>query len=87
MAIRGYENCWVINNKTDDCWLIDEDKTKPVYLENGMPKYDRRVMFEYRLSNQPSEKYQLEHPKEATVDNQIEGQMTIFDFMEQENEK
>ncbi|MBP5424292.1 MAG: hypothetical protein J6Y78_17810 [Paludibacteraceae bacterium] len=68
-----FRNCWVINNKTDDCWLIDDDNTKPIYLENGWPKYDKERMMDYRLSNHPSEKY---------LSQQSDGQLSIFDFME-----
>lgn len=68
-----FNNCWVIDNNTDDCWLIDDDPTKPIYLENGWPKYDKERMIDYRLSNHPSEKY---------IKQQSEGQLSIFDFME-----
>lgn len=70
-----FRDCWVINNKTGDCWRIDEDDSKPIYLKNGWPTYDRSRMMDYRLSNYPSEEYREKH-KEA------DGQMSIYDFME-----
>lgn len=75
--MNDFRNAWVINNKTDECWLIDEDETKPIYLKDGWPKYDMSRMTEFRLSNHPSEKYQLEHQ-----DDEIDGQMSIFDYLE-----
>ena len=67
----------MIENKTDDCWLIDDDNTKPIYLENGFPKYDKARMMDFRLSNHPSEKY---------MEKQLDGQMSIFDFIGGANE-
>lgn len=75
--ISDFDSAWVIDNRTDDCWRIDTDPTKPIYLKEGFPEYDPERMLDYRLSNRPSEKYmaryQAEQPK----------QMTIFDFMEE----
>ena len=75
--MTGFENAWVINNKTDDCWRIDSYSTKPIYLRDGFPVYDQERMLEYRLSNHPSEtymeKYRAEQPQ----------QMTIFEFLEE----
>ena len=83
--MSGFRDAWVINNKTDECWKIDEDSSKPIYLLDGFPKYDPVRMLEYRLSNHPSERYQLEHPA-ADQSDQIEGQMSIFDFLGEEND-
>lgn len=79
-----WKNCWVINVKNPlDCWLIDEDNTKPIYLENDFPKYDRSRMMQYRLCNHPSEEYQAKHPQKREMDEQIEGQMTIWNFIDE----
>ena len=77
---RNYSNCWVINvNDPLDCWLIDEDSTKPIYLENDWPRYDRSRLMQYRLSNQPTEEYLEKHPQIND-----DGQMSIFDFIEED---
>lgn len=77
--MSNWDGCWVINVKNPlDCWLIDTDSTKPIYLENDFPKYDRSKMFEYRLANQPTEEYLEKHP----VSHEIDGQMSIFEFLE-----
>ena len=79
--MSDWKNCWVINVKNPlDCWLIDEDSTKPIYLENDFPKYDRSRMMQYRLCNHPSEEYQAKHPQKKEMD----GQISIFDYLEDE---
>ena len=76
----GFESGWVINVRNPlDCHQIDYDNTKPIYLEHGKeyPTYDRDRMFDYRLSDKPSEEYIEKHP-ECLMG--AGGQMTIFDF-------
>jgi len=83
---NSWRNCWVINVKNPlDCWLIDDDSTKPIYLENNFPKYDRARMMEFRLSNSPTEEYLENHPQKKE-DGQIEGQMTLEDFLGGDNQ-
>ena len=79
---NSWRNCWVINVKNPlDCWLIDDDSTKPIYLENNFPKYDRARMMEFRLSNSPTEEYLEKHPQKKE-----DGQLSIFDFMGGDNQ-
>ena len=76
----GFENAWVISVKNPmDCKQIDYDDTKPIYLKHGeeYPIYDPNRMYDYRLSNKPSEEYIDKHP-ECLMG--AGGQMTIFDF-------
>lgn len=78
--MSDWKNCWVINVKNPlNCWKIDDDNTKPIYLEDNFPKYDRSKMFDYRLANQPTEEYLAKHPQTKEID----GQMNIFDFLEE----
>lgn len=60
-----------------NCWKIDDDNTKPIYLEDNFPKYDRSKMFDYRLANQPTEEYLEKHPPSKDW----EGQISIEDWL------
>ena len=54
----GFEDAWVISvKKPMDCKQIDYDDTKPIYLKHGeeYPIYDPDRMYDYRLSNKPSD--------------------------------
>ena len=82
--MNGFESAWVINNrKPMDCHRIDYDSTKPIYLAEGEEfphfNFDDYGINDYRLANRPSEEYEAKHPECLLKDN---GQMTIFDFME-----
>ena len=76
----GFEQAWVISIRNPlDCHQIDYDSTKPIYLKHGevYPIYDPDRMYDYRLSNKPSDEYIEKHP-ECLMG--AGGQMTIFDF-------
>ena len=71
----NFKNCIVIHNKTGQWYKIDSDPNKPVYLKDGYPYYQPDELFNYHLGNlQDKEK----------PDDQIEGQMNIFDFLGEE---
>ena len=80
--MSNWSSCWVINVKNPlDCWLIDNDKTKPIYLDGDFPKYDCSRMMQYRLCNQPTEEYLENHPQKKE-----DGQLSIFDYMGGDND-
>ena len=67
-------NCYVINNKTGKSWLIDTDTSKPVFLKNGLPFYKPDQVFNYHLSNRPSDDFDSGFT-----------QLNIFDFLVEKN--
>ena len=69
----NYKNCIVIHNKTGQWYQIDDDPTKPVYLKDGFPYYQPDELFNYHLGDLRN--------KQKETDDQIEGQMSIFDFL------
>lgn len=80
-----FDNAWVIDNRHPlKCHLINYDSSEPVYLVKGeeFPRYNLEDynFNDFRLSDKPTEEYIEKHPECLLKDN---GQMTIFDFMEE----
>lgn len=73
MSTKRSMTCWVIPNGKGEPWPIDEDDTKPVYLKDGLPHYADGELFNYHLGDLRN--------KQKETDDQIEGQMSIFDFL------
>ncbi len=78
MPMSNWDGCWVISTKNPyECWLIDDDERKPIYLKDDYPQYDRQQMFEYRLANQTTEEYLEKYPPSTDW----EGQISIEDWL------